>query len=308
MKKRYKFLIGLLSLALIGLVFVVEYMMPYMGIIPGHLKPDASQYWRYPKGIAPENYGLKAQRLTVKTKDGIALSAWLTQSHLDSTYGTVIVLHGISSCKETQFNRAAILASIGYAALLLDLRAHGESEGTYNTFGDKEKYDIKSVVDTLQKLFPNRKVGIWGASLGGAIAIQALGIDPRFQFGVIESTFDEYNKVATEYGSRYLLGIKSQWLTQRVLSKSGKIADFEPDSVKPILFCPKIRQSILFIHGDHDERIPISFNRRNFEACASADKQWITVNGGRHNNIWQAGGDVLQQQALSFLEKQKLNQ
>lgn len=302
MKKRYKFLTAILLLFPIGFICVVEFMMPYMGIVPGHIKPDASQYWRFPNGIEPENYGLKAQKINITTKDSIHLSAWLTESHLDTTYGTIIILHGISSCKETQFNRATTLADQGYAALLLDLRAHGESEGQFNTFGHKEKYDIVSTVDMLLHLFPGRRVGIWGASLGGAIAIQALGIDPRLQFGVIESTFDEYDKVATEYGARYLLGIKSEWLTDRVLTKSGKIADFEPDSVKPILFCPKITQSLLFIHGDHDERIPISFNRRNFDACASTNKQWITVHGGGHNNIWQAGGHTLKEQVLVFLK------
>ena len=68
---------------------------------------------------------------------------------------------------------------------MLNLRGHGESRGTYCTFGYKEKYDIVSVIDEImldKRLSKN--IGIWGQSLGGAIALQTMAIDKRIKYGV----------------------------------------------------------------------------------------------------------------------------
>jgi len=169
----------------------VENVLPYYGIKPFRMVP-AENTWRFPRGYAPENYGLASRKISVPAKDGIRLSGWFLKSRTDSARATVIILHGIGSCKETQFDRAKILSDNGYNSVVLDLRAHGESGGEYCTFGYYEKYDIQAVVDSLLRMTNGKPVGIWGASLGGAVALQAMGLDHRISFGIIESTFDEF--------------------------------------------------------------------------------------------------------------------
>jgi pimeloyl-ACP methyl ester carboxylesterase len=118
---------------------------------------------------------------------------------------------------------------------------------------------------------------------------------------VVESTFDEFEKVAEEYGADWMFGLRSRWVVHRVLEKSGRIARFDPASVKPVLAAASIDKPVLFIHGDHDEKIPIGFNRRNFEAVRSPDKQWITVAGGGHSNLWRVDGEGLSARVKAFL-------
>ena len=283
--------------------FAVENVLPYAGIKPYRMIA-AENTWRFPKGYLPENYGLQGREIEVRTKDSLTLKAWFFPANGDSAKATVIVLHGISSCKESQFGRAKLLTDNGFNAVALDLRAHGESGGDYCTFGYYEKYDIQTVLDSVMPLSGGKPAGIWGASLGGAIALQAMALDRRIVFGVIESTFDEFEKVAEEYGADWMLGLRNKWVVNRVLDKSGAIAHFEPKAVKPVEAAAMIDRPVLFMHGDADDKIPIEFNRRNFEAVRSPEKQWITVAGGGHSNIWGFGGDGLEQQVLSFLEQQ----
>lgn len=99
-----------------------------------------------------------------------------------------MLLHGISACKEVELQRAKLLADAGYASLLLDLRAHGQSEGEYCTFGYHEKNDLRAVADTLGSDSRRRPMAIWGASLGGAVALQAMAVEPRYSFGLVERT------------------------------------------------------------------------------------------------------------------------
>ena len=300
LRKIIKPIIILLSILLLVGYFVVENVLPYAGIKPMRRQPE-DLLWMLPKGVKPENYGLRARYLKIQTPDSLQLSAMLVEANADSTRATVVILHGISSCKEAELERAKILADAGYASLLLDLRAHGQSEGEFCTFGYREKYDLRAVADTLARLFPTRSMGIWGASLGGAVALQAMAVEPRYQFGIVESTFDEFDKVAMEYGADWLFGLRSHWLTDHVLRKSGQIAHFEPDSVKPVLSAAQINRPVLFLHGDKDSRIPMWFGLRNYEACPSADKRWYTVRGAGHNNLWRIAGDSMRQQVNLFL-------
>lgn len=289
---------------LTGLVaaYAVENWLPYYGIKPYRMKP-AENTWRFPNGYLPENYGLNGQEISVKTKEGLTLKGWFFTTNQDTAKATVIILHGISTCKETQFGRAKILTDNGFNAMPLDLRAHGESGGDYCTFGFYEKYDIQTAVDSALHM-AGKPVGVWGASLGGAIALQAMGLDERISFGIVESTFDEFEKVALEYGADLMFGIRSEALTGRVLRKSGDIAHFDPKDVKPVAAAAKIDRPMLFLHGDQDDKIPIGFNRRNFEAVQSPEKQWITVPGGGHSNLWRVAGKDLERQVLAFLKQQ----
>lgn len=295
----------LVGIFVFGGNFLLENVFPYMGIKPRRMVP-AENAWRFPQGYTPENYGLKAQKIAIKTPDGLTLSAWLVESNQDTTYATVVELHGISNCKETNFPRAQILADSGYASLLLDLRGHGESEGTYCTFGAKEKYDLKAVADTLARRAPGRPMAIWGASLGGAIALQAMDVEPRFSFGIVESTFDEYPRVAEEYGADFMLGLRSKWVLNRVLHKAGTIADFDPYAVKPVEAAARIDRPVLFMHGDKDSRIPLEFNKRNFDAVPNAGKRWVVAPGAGHINIWAKDGEHLKREVYAFLAARRL--
>lgn len=300
LKRVTKILFFLAALVFVGAVFLIENVLPYSGIKPYRMLA-AENTWRFPKGYLPENYGLHGREIEIRTKDSLSLKGWFFPANRDTAKATIVILHGISSCKETQFDRARILAENGFNSFALDLRAHGESDGDYCTFGYYEKYDIKAVADSLSAITGGQPLGIWGASLGGAIALQAMAIDPRFAFGIIESTFDEFEKVAEEYGADWMLGLHSKWLVSHVLDKSAAIADFNPRTVKPVDAAAQIDRPMLFLHGDADDKIPIEFNRRNFEAVPSADKKWITVPGGGHSNLWRVAAEPMKAQVLAFL-------
>jgi pimeloyl-ACP methyl ester carboxylesterase len=287
--------------------YVVDHVFPYIGIKPWRMVP-AENSWRFPLGYAPENYGLTGKKISIKTPDGITLSAWLIDSNSDTTFATVVQLHGISNCKESNFPRARILADSGYASLLLDLRAHGESEGEFCTFGFYEKNDLKAVADTLQNRFPHTPLAIWGASLGGAIALQAMAVEPRYRFGIVESTFDEYPRVVEEYGADYMFGLRPKWLLRRVLQRAGDIAHFDPFAVLPVKSAALIDRPVLFLHGDKDARIPMSFNKRNFDAVQNAEKQWVPVLGAGHNNLWVKDGPSLKTVLSAFLKARNIGQ
>ena len=115
----------------------------------------------------------------------------MIQSKQDSIRGVMILVHGIGGCKESFLSLANRLANQGIASVLFDNRAHGQSGGQYSTYGFYEKKDISRIIDHIKEQDNQIPIGIWGNSLGGAIAIQSMEYDKRIHFGIIESTFTD---------------------------------------------------------------------------------------------------------------------
>lgn len=305
MKKflRRLFKITLISLPFVALAgwFAVERVLPYSPIKPFRNTAETSA-WRLPLGVHPEDYGLQAERFAVRTRDSLTLQAFFIPGRESGRRPTtIILLHGISGCKEHFLPTAQKMTARGLNVVLLDLRAHGESGGDYCTFGFYEKSDVSALVDTLLARDSTQRIGILGNSLGGAIALQALAADKRLQFGVIESTFHDLQAVVTEYGED-LFGIKSPWLARHILEKSAVIAHFDPFSIKPGEAARQIAQPVFMSHGDADEKIPFAFGRVNFEHLASVHKQWYTIAGGHHRQVAKAGGEAYFEAIMRFID------
>jgi len=288
-KRRILRILGGLSL-LVVIVFVgaVEMAFPYYGIKP---------FRRNWGGNAPAY----AKPFEVETSDSLLLKGYILPA--DSAKGTIILLHGISACKEQFWGFSSQLNKNGCNAVIFDQRAHGQSEGTYCTFGAKEKYDITKIIDEMERRGLAKPYGIFGNSLGGAVALQALALDKRLQFGIIESTFDTYPHVALEYGAD-IVGFHSEFLTNHVIAKSGIIAGFDPYKVQPIESCKSITCPILMAHGTADDKIPFEFGRRNFEALKSADKKFVSIEGGSHSRLFRFEENGWPNEIETFLKRQ----
>jgi uncharacterized protein len=284
-------LLTTLTLSTIGIVLFEELAMPYMPISP----------WKRTSSASPADYGLRFDSLAVTAEKGLILRGYLIHANTPKPKATLILLHGIGSCKEGNLWFSKTLADNGYNSVIYDQRGHGKSDGQYCTFGYYEKGDVSKFIDVVKAQFSTLSVGIHGASMGGAVALQALAADKRLNFGIVESTFHSLEDVIIEYGYSYFK-FRSRWLAQRVLTKSAAIANYNPFEIKPLDACKKIEQPMLLVHGDCDEKIPMAFNQLNFQALASSKKEFYIVKKAGHDDVGEKGGLVYIEKILSFIE------
>ena len=274
-------------------------------ILSIHVAPYAIvQPQRINLASTPQSLGLQSETLSIQVADSIVLKGYRIQSSTEETKGIMILIHGIGGCKEHFLGLAGNLANNGIASIVFDGRAHGESGGKYCTYGYYEKQDISKIVDFIKKKNLILPVGIWGNSLGGAIAIQALEHDKRIEFGVIESTFTELDQIVYDYQKKICKGVGVRFITNAALQEAGKIAKFNPDEVKPIRSIANIQQPIFIAHGDNDENINYTYGEQLYKNAASQQKEFVLVKDAGHFDVYAKGGKNYENKLMTFINKQ----
>lgn len=108
--------------------------------------------------------------------DGLAWNLFLPPRG-DAPTGGVVVLHGAGSRKENHHDMARVAAAAGLAALVPDLRGHGESAGA---LGAGAIDDVVALAATLRREADVERIGLRGSSMGGYLAlVSAAACDAR---------------------------------------------------------------------------------------------------------------------------------
>ena len=76
---------------------------------------------------------LHAENVTFPSASGATIHGWFVAGK--PGHGAVLLLHGIHANRVAMASRAELLSRAGYAVLLFDFQAHGESRGKQITFG-----------------------------------------------------------------------------------------------------------------------------------------------------------------------------
>ncbi len=304
--KKYKILIGIVSLIVITAIIVIQYLianvLPYSPIRPYRVTSIDIQQ-RYPGIQSPKSIGLNYDQLNVLVEKSVELKGWFVKSQISSVKGTVVLLHGIGNTKYAMLPLAKSLTAKGFNCVLYDSRANGESGGINCTFGFYEKRDLSIVLDTLLKRYQSvMPFGVYGNSLGAAVAIQSMANDNRLHCGVVESPFATLREIVHEYFYRMsYLPINS--IPDAALLRSEKIASFTVDSVRPEESAKSITRPVMVVHGNMDAHINWKYGRRVFDNIKSSQKKWVLISDGTHNNLSEIGGQQYLQSIISFFEQ-----
>ena len=100
------------------------------------------------------------EELHVMSYDGKLLHAtYLPKAHAK---GTILLFHGYRSCWQIDFGLVLpyYYDTLGYSLLLVDQRAHGQSQGKYLTFGVRERMDVISWATYMGQKLPRLPVGL----------------------------------------------------------------------------------------------------------------------------------------------------
>ena len=158
----------------------------------------------------------------------------------------------------------------GYAMLLPDARAHGESEGEYIGFGCLDRKDALVWINwVIQELGEDVGIVLHGTSMGGATVLMASGLElPGQVKGIVsDCAFTSPKEVFTHVlHSMYHLPAFPAIPGADILNR--RLAGYGMDECNAKREVAKAKVPILFIHGTKDTFVPYHMCREIYD-CLS---------------------------------------
>lgn len=299
-----------MSIALLVLLFAVLFLV-FVSLILFVVGPSLllqpyrrtiDYYRRHTSLLHPSQLPWRHEEFTVSTAEGIPLSCWLLHPQ-GEPLGTVIYLHGVSESKISGLPVADLLCGAGFQVMLYDARRHGDSGGRFCTYGFYEKHDASRIITYLQSRSDLRlgRIGLFGTSMGAAVALQVAAIDGRITAVVAESGFARLRSVFDDYQMR-MIKLPFHYLRNIVIIRSEQLAHFKASAVSPVDSVSRIRIPLLLMHGTADPLIRPSYSQQVFERANEPKELWL-IPGATHSNTVQAGGEEYRRIVVGFFRR-----
>ena len=200
------------------------------------------------KNIAPDS---TFKTVTITTADDFKLDAWYNT--VPNAKGSVAMFHGHAGKKSGLLLEAASFREMGFNTLLVDLRAHGNSEGNTCTIGFNEGADVKAAYDYLQKN-GEKNIMLYGISLGASTITKAMNdyeITPSKI--ILEMPFGTLSEAVV--GRVKMMGLPPQPISTLLTFWGGVEHGFWAFSMKPTEYVKKIKCPTLLQWGKNDPRV-----------------------------------------------------
>jgi len=192
----------------------------------------------------------------------------------------------------------------GYSILLVDERAHGDSEGKYIGFGCLDREDaLQWIQYVIKETGEDCEICLHGVSMGGATVLMASGLVLPAQVKAIVSdcaftsaweVFAHVLKNMYHIPAGPVLTAADQ-MVQKQAGYSLKQCN-AADEVK------KAKIPILFIHGSLDTFVPCRMCYELYNNCSSA-KDIMIVEGASHAESFYKEQERYEQKLNAFLKK-----
>lgn len=297
------FFVLLLIFVVLFMVFVSAVLLIIGPIMLLQPRRRSIEFYRKRTSILhPRDIGLPCEDLTLWSPEGITLRCWLIKAP-GTPRGTILYLHGVSECRIVGLPLARRLYDRGYNIILYDSRRHGESAGTFCTYGFYEKHDAGMVITAILSR-PDvhaGNVGVFGSSMGAAVAIQLAATDTRIKAVVAESGFATLRTIFDDYQKR-MIKLPWHYLRNLVIKRSEVLAHFKASAVSPLEAVSDVHVPLFILHGTADDRIRSSYSEQVYQRANEPRELWL-IPGAAHNDMATVGGEEYYRRILAFFEK-----
>ena len=215
-----------------------------------------------------------------------------------------VILHGYNGSMEDVYDIAMHYQEKGFNILLPDLRAHGESEGSFIGMGWLDRLDVINWIDVILADDPLAQVVIHGVDIGGETGVMLSGepLKDNIKAVVAEGAYTgAWDVVKMEYKARHekLPVFPFLYMLNPVMKVWAGYSLKEADAVK------QARSSsvpILLIRGGKDTYTTEDMIKELDGAIASAHEV-CTIATGTHDDSRYAEPDNYYNKTFEFVER-----
>jgi uncharacterized protein len=242
---------------------------------------------------------VRREEFDVRAADGVLLRGWKVRA-ANPGPSWVLLFHGVADNRFGVLEHARMLLLAGYNVTMMDMRAHGASEGPMATYGWLERNDTRAIVDALLaseseryesvqmtgQLHPSgagtptvSHIFALGESMGAGIALQSAAVEPRIEAVVAESSFANLREAAYDYaGLRRYPWLGKTWFapgTWTLLYRGESLAGFPAAEVSPEKAVAARAFPVFLICDAEDVALPCRHTKRIYDAAIGPRQMWI---------------------------------
>lgn len=231
--------------------------------------------------VLPLAHDLAHEDISFRSHDGNLLQGWLILP-AGEPKGIVVLCHGYPENRCEMLPYARFLVDAGFAALLFDFRALGESEGKLCAVGGHEVADLLGAVDYLAARAETAAlpIGALGLSLGGAVSLMAAARDERLLAVVAEAAYASLDR-AVHARCRAVVGPPGKFVAGAVLWWSRRLYGLDAASVAPIREIGRIApRAVMLLQGRRDFQVAYQDCEAMYDAAGEPKELWLLPTAG----------------------------
>lgn len=303
--------IAVIGLAALILIFVLALLYCFVNVFYVDRKrtlivgrfPNGEQYGKYKDMILKlirDSEKLQYEDVYITSFDGVRLHG----KYYETAKGAPlqIMFHGYRSNAVRDLSGGMRLArELGHNILLVDERAHGQSEGRCLSFGILERYDCLAWTEYAAERFgDNISVVLVGISMGASTVLMASELRlPSSVKGIIaDCGYDSPRRIILKVLSDKGYPVR---LTYPLIRFSGMLfGGFDIENCTASDALAKCNIPVLFIHGEDDRFVPCEMSASNFEACA-AKKTLVTFQTAGHGMSYLTDEEKYKNSVYDFI-------
>lgn len=251
-------------------------------------------------------YDLPFERVCITSFDGKQLRG--KYYHIQDEAPVQIQFHGYKRNGLRDFCGGTYLSrKMGHNTLVIDQRAHGNSDGKTITFGIKERYDCLNWIQYINQRFGNNTpIILVGISMGAATVLMASELElPENVKGIIaDCPYSTPKGIILKVAKDLKFPVKISYpfiYLSALIFGHFRLTDASPAEAVKHTNIP-----ILLIHGEGDGFVPCSMSKEIYDACASK-ATLVTIPNADHGMSYLEDAVRYEQVILDFLQNCQLN-
>lgn len=231
------------------------------------------------KQISTDTPSFAYSTIWLQTKKGVKIAAW--HARADSTSkGTILMFHGLLGSKNTLIREGSAFLSMGYSILMVDARAHGQSEGSSISLGYYETEEVKIAHDYIAGQ-GEKHIFLYGTSLGAVEVIKAVSDFHLKPAGIIiEMPFLSLQSHLK--GRARMLGFPAQPFASLTSFWIGVEHGFNGLSFNAVKSAADIHCPVLMQYGEKDQLVLKHETDRIYKSIASTKKKLVIYQDTGH--------------------------